>query len=545
MNNIRVFYSEVLNRKLFYVPLLLFAVIAYSYSIYNRTISWDDMMRDHYVGSGNIMLSGRWGMVLWCKLFGLTELQPFADRFISLLFLLLSGVLTCYLLFSIDCSKTIIHYTVFASLFVTYPLINEIWEYGVANISTTGGICLSTLSVIILRRNISCRQRIFIASLLLILPVSSYESAAFYYISLVLALFFYDYSCGSIIFTNFKKLFYILLLYFVPLFNAVVLRFIISFVINSIYNLSYTSGGNTSITWLFTSFHEVITNYITYSLIDYGIKSLVYFPITEFVILLAIFIVLLLYKLFKQKAYMAFLLGIAFVLSLFSQSLLQGMTLPYRNAIALNLFVGFSAYYMLKEVESVSGLFKYSTLFVLICFCVHQSFYMNKLLCLNNQRSENELEIVRNIGQQLYSNFDKKPVVFVSPYAIGPWVRNEVYFDETTWNGHLFSNLRNKLIVENDISGKYNKFVETDVNCCTEQYASLKNIFSYLGYEINIVGPTERPSTPEYGHKEMTLLRKATKESKQLGMRPYQMVDRGDYIIVKMGETVYYEDFIN
>ena len=67
MNRILEFYKDIVSKKQFYFPIVFYAIVGYSFSIYNRTVGVDDLMRDFNVNNVNGMLSGRWGMVLWCN----------------------------------------------------------------------------------------------------------------------------------------------------------------------------------------------------------------------------------------------------------------------------------------------------------------------------------------------------------------------------------------------------------------------------------------------------------------------------------------------
>ena len=43
----------------------------------------------------------------------------------------------------------------------------------------------------------------------------------------------------------------------------------------------------------------------------------------------------------------------------------------------------------------------------------HQSAYLNQVFALNNQRSDNEIAVVHEIGPRLLRDFEKKEIVFV------------------------------------------------------------------------------------------------------------------------------------
>lgn len=224
------FYKHILIKKRFWIPVLFFAVVGYSFSIYNRTVNIDDLMREFNLGSGNRMLSGRWGFVLWNKIVGLNAVyDPFIDRFLAIILLITAAILLCYILYTIGGEKRIIPYTLTASMFVSYPLFNEIWYYTGANWVVAGNICLVSLAILACRSNLQFRYKMLYASLLLILPVSSYETSVFYYVTLICIVLYYDYiqkeyvigellkKCGG---------------YIIPLILAVAYRFLVSSLIN-------------------------------------------------------------------------------------------------------------------------------------------------------------------------------------------------------------------------------------------------------------------------------------------------------------------------
>ena len=120
MSVLLYFYKHILIKKRFWIPVLFFAVVGYSFSIYNRTVNIDDLMRDFNIGSGNRMLAGRWGFILWNKLVGINVVyDPFIDRFLAIALLILAAILLCYILYTIGGEKRIIPYTLTASMFVS------------------------------------------------------------------------------------------------------------------------------------------------------------------------------------------------------------------------------------------------------------------------------------------------------------------------------------------------------------------------------------------------------------------------------------------
>lgn len=537
------FYKCILNKKRFWLPLLFFALVGYSFSIYNRTVSPDDFFSESH--DVTYILSGRWGILVWQKLTGLAYAVPFIDRFLSLLLFCIASALLCFLLYTIGEKKNVLPYTITASAFITYPLINEIWEYTGADFMVAGNLCLVTISAIVTKSKLLFRKKIIYASALLVLPMSSYESAIFYYISLVCVVIFYEqWTCKGhtlTLKTWVKQIF----AYLVPLLIALFVRFAVSFCINSILSLEYHGGGATGTTWIRESFGYALKNMIGFIIFDYGIMGLVYLPITVFLISLVLFAACILLK--KEKRVACVLLGGAIFVSLFVQSIIQGYDQPYRTSQVFTLFVAFSFY---LAITSISSTVWQRCLYVaLFAICWHQAVYLNRLLGLNNLRSDNELAVIRQIGYRIVSEFEKKPIVFVSPYQVGEWISSQVTVDELTWNGRLFYKAYDSFMMQFDqpflnyqrsctqLKCPF-KYVGTNINCITMQQHNLHALFSYCGYDIEGI-PDNLWNEPLRYEEYKKMQKEATRIAKEKNIGPYQIYDHGDYLIVNLGGDLY------
>ena len=527
------FYRLVISRKLFNLPIVLFAIVGYSFSIYNRTVGVDDFTRDINIGSGNRMLSGRWGMILWNKLVGTTvALDPFIDRFLALVFLIIAAILFCYILYLIGGNKRIVSYTIAASTFITYPLINSIWEYTGADFMLTGNLCLVTLAAIVLMCINPFGKRVLYASVLLLLPVSSYESAIFYYTSLFCVIVFYEYYVGIDKITTFWGWLKKAALYFAPVIIAIIARFAISFVINTIYSLHYSSGGSTAILWLNDSFSHILKCVIAFNFVKYVLMGLVYFPISVLVVLLAIFVGLCFYLSYRGRSLSPTILGVLLVLSLYSQSFLQGMELEYRNAQTITLFVSFSSFLLCVSITNER--MKRIVCFTFLALCWHQAVYLNRILGLNNLRSDNEITLIRQIGNRLASEFEKKPVAFVGNYQIGDYISKQISVDESSWNGCLFYSIYDRFISKLDRPYRYGANVNSVLG-----YYQLQECFSYFGYDVDVVLPSDLAKLDVYPKKYVKtgdiILQNAASLVKEKGIKPYLVYDAGNFLIVYLG----------
>lgn len=536
--SLKLFYKEIVCKKSFYLTILLFSVLAYSFSLFNRTVSWDDMLQDHYVGSGQTALAGRWGMLVLAKLFGFSDFTPFIGRFVALLFLVLTAILLCYYFYVNSKVRNAFGFALFASVFVTFPLINEIWEYHGTNIDMAVGCFLSTLAAVVVCLDIPKIKRIILASLLLVLPVSSYESAAFYYVTLFCILIFYETVVKGTKTSSFWKWCGLYISYIVPLVLAIVLRFGISMILCWIWNLTPVTGGDTELLWFSAPFSTILISFIKINVMQYVFAALIYLPITEFLIASIVFSVFAIVFSIRQKRVYPVLMGVIVFLSIFLLAIIKGSVLSYRNTLTVTVFVSFAIFLFYEYVESMKN--KNALLIcsiLLFGVCWHQSVFLNNTLSLNNLRSDNELAVLHGIGQRLTCDYEKKPVVFVSPCSQGEWIRDRVHVNPKSWNGKLYNTLMMHIISDpSSYNVSKHNIYETNVTMVTKEYNALRELFTYLGYDIEIVGPVEKPFTTEHTRRDLSLLKEATQIAKDNNMRPFQILDAGAYLIVMLGE---------
>lgn len=533
------FHNEVGKKTSFWLPILLFAIGAYSFSILNPTISIDDLTRDLYVGEGNLMLAGRWGMVLWVKLFGITEYSPFIDRYLALIFLLLAAYLACVVFYTIKPAGKLLPYTILASLIVTYPLINEIWEYTVADFVSTGNMALGALAIITLLHGAKLpkphkrkeqAKYMLAAALLLLLPCSSYESGIFYYISFVAFVIFHELITGRHPY-SIRDFSGKIARYVIPLATALVLRVIITVVILKIYHLDFRAEGDVGSDWL--TGKPLVDSLLSFKaeMVLFGLSGLIYFPVTVMLAAAAIIMLIGTYAAWKARTWQSFALAAAAVASTFLLPFIMCKSVMPRTALPFHILTAYSGYLVCCCLLGRKKIY-FTAAAGLLILCVHQSTYLNSLLSLNHIRSENELSALRQMGLKLASTHPGKAVIFVSSYDTRNILTERFYLNRTSWNHRLYSYIRT-----HHTSRKGNqtfKFVSTNLNPFSGingWIGAYRFLFSYLGYgDINII----YPGTQE----EKQLIAEAVKIAKEQDFPPYSIHDMGNYVIVVLSTPI-------
>ena len=76
------FYYDIARDKRYWMPLLFLSVLSYGFSMFNRTLSIDDLVA--YVGKGSgMIMSMRWGLSFWANFFSTLNNSPFIDKFVG------------------------------------------------------------------------------------------------------------------------------------------------------------------------------------------------------------------------------------------------------------------------------------------------------------------------------------------------------------------------------------------------------------------------------------------------------------------------------
>lgn len=469
-------------------------------------------------------------MVLWKWIIGALDFVPFTDRFVTVLFLIISSFFISVLFFYLSNIRSrILPYTALSSMVLTYPLINEIFEYTGADFQYTGNLALVVLTFLFLSLNEDKKtiKTLLIATLLMILPAASYEVGIFSYITLLCVVIFYKYCVIESKHLSLRQWVKENLYYILPILFAVFFRFFIAFVLRELYDLSYHPGGATGIDYENTSLSYLVGS----NGYRYFLAGLVYLPITIFVFSFILFLFYFVRKSFVNYNFQTIILGFIVCMSIFSISIIQGVSMQYRTAQAITVFVAFVTFLLCSRCTRFYVFINCLILFL----CWHQAAYLNNVLSLNNMRSNNEAASIRYIGLKLLSECNpQKPVILITnpdfyEGYLGPWISKRVYANSHSWNGKIFNSFSEKYLPQ-----KYHhyKFINTNVLNATGLGGTENNYFSYYGFKVNIknIKYILQSIKDKKREKEVYTIYENAKKT----LPPLNIIDLPECIIVKM-----------
>lgn len=537
-----------LKQKFYMIFMISISTICYGYAAINLSIGIDDLESERYVGSGHVMLSaGRFGMVFWSKLFGYGSKgaqNSFAIDVLAVILFMWAATNCCILFRRISRDKFhITVYTVFSCILISYPLINEIWEYTGANICVCGGFLFVSFVLLLIWEQIHGSfsfKYVLVSFFMMMIVCSAYESLAIVYVFMVFAVLFLQTLFG--LEKTFKGMVRQGMYYAGTLFAGLVLRIFIHFIILLVFNLERKSNGATGTSWNDYPIGEAIYHFFESLGNDYILKGIIYFPITEFLICIVLFscISLILYK--RNNCIIMMWPALGMLGSLFLLSLIQGIASPYRTCQVFAVFVAFTLMLLVYVFEENQKRYAYyikaGVLGAMGCLCIWQAVYLNYLLTVNHQRSDEEAYVIRNIGTELEANYDTdKFVIFTGTYTLSDGLIESVSvpYDSVRWKLYgkmvsLLSGISYEEIYDTYSRKKPDTNVNSVINWSITAFGtqeSMYKLFRYYGFEYM------------YDESCFFQLRdeaEAYVEKEKMPGYPKTgyIVDRGDYIIVNL-----------
>lgn len=420
MENLKKEYKNVvksfLNNKVFIVAVILVTVLSFGFTITHPSVGMDDTAFDRYYQGKEMLSIGRWGSYLVYQILDITEFVPFWIDFIASFIIMATAVLWCvFLKKNLGDKLSDTAYIIFATVFISFPVINEIFIFANCNIAVMLGSFLASLGIMVFYENYTNihKKSIYVASaLILTLAMSMYEACA--QIMLVSICI----TAILMIYTNKDKKIKDIFKYVFSILGIL----IISVVLNSIIvKLIYLLGVRVSdvadkeINWgkygIIESISLIVTNIFN------AMKNYRYFPVLIFDIFALVGLVISVSQSDKRKNYMILLLYLAMFLSNFAISVLQLDSVLYRTCTSWGLFVAIMvmvSYKILSEYD-LTKIIATVGIFILVLL---QTKTLNQLFYNDYMRYQKDLSIANELIYDLEKSYDtSKPLVIMgTPY---------------------------------------------------------------------------------------------------------------------------------
>lgn len=557
--------------------LLLTAVCAYGYKVTNVTIGIDDTPSLYYFEEGLIAIVGRWVLFLLNKVITLAEFVPFVTDFAAVILLIAAAIVWSALFYSVFGEKIpVTGYTFFAAVFVSCPLISEVFTYFLHN-----GIAIGYLSCAVslcfmrewqnsmrkprkesgLWEKPDCRTvtKLAAAAVFLWIAMGCYESFMILWLAGLLLLLLSERIClgtERTARTGERGVFGTLSGGALAALAAVLLRSLMIVVLTKAFHLEYLQGEavQRSVTemlgWMFNpgAFGELVM-ILKRTFVLYGVFAYAYLPIRIFVLSAVVIAAVTLLRVIRGLDLWSLLLLPAAYFAAFSLLFIEGKATLYRSAQFLPIFCGYGALLFAYAVWQVTTWWEWKTqkpqnscicrgvrgiaILVLAVIVWNQCADMTKWFYIDKQKYDAAVKTVDQIALDLEQNFDtSKPVIFTGDYEIPYSMIQDAYvsYGSTTY----FKMKRLTDLIDPDLLDKYNRgskgvwVAQTPAlsvidwgRYAFDSDAELVRFFEMHGHRLVACGDIDRYAEAE-------------EESLNLPEYPQDgyIVDKGDYIIV-------------
>ena len=564
---------KLCENRLYMGILLLTAVCAYGYKVTNVTIGIDDTPSLYYFQEGLIAIVGRWVLFLLNKVISLAEFVPFVTDFAAVLLLIAAAIVWSALFYSVFGEKIpVVGYAHFAAVFVSCPLISEVFTYFLHN-----GIAIGYLSCAVSlcfmrewqssirkqRKGSGLGEKLFspavtklaAAAVFLWIAMGCYESFMILWLAgLLLLLLSERIRLGTerTARTGERGVFGTLAGGALAALAAVLLRSLMIVVLTKAFRLEYLQGEavQRSVTemlgWMVQpgAFGE-LAMILKRTFVLYGVFAYAYLPIRIFVLSAVVITVVTLVRVIRGRDVWALILLPAAYLAAFSLLFIEGKATLYRSAQFVPVFCGYGALlfaYIIYELTGSPGRGVHRKLClgtrgiavaVLVVITWNQCMDMTKWFYIDKQKYDAAVKTVDQIALDLERDFDtSKPVIFTGNYEIPYSIVKDAYVSYGDRKYYKMKRLTD--LIDPDLLDKYNRgskgvwVAQTPAlsvidwgRYAFDSDAELVRFFEMHGHRLVACGDIDRYAEAE-------------EESLNLPEYPQDgyIVDKGDYIIV-------------
>lgn len=440
----------------------LAVALGYGFALTNPSISIDDTAASLYFEGGELIAQGRFFPIIINRILGGINFTPFWLEFVAIILMVLAGLLYLCLFKKVTKDKlSKIAYVLFIPIFISYPIINEIFIYNTAVISIGIGYLFTAVATIFVYEFVSNKEKILsllvLSVFLMSAVISTYESfVAVFLLGMAMILFLgylYNYKDSGF---NKKQWIKIVLIFVSVVVVAALLEYIVTNVYIDTQSIIRSNNATTAIMWF--GQNGVIGNIRPFlgSLRDSFLglhASLLYITVLQLASLaLVVFATI---KSFVNKNYWLLVFSGLLIFSIFSLAFVQGIASPYRICQGFALFIAFIAMVIYDQVPK-----KIRPLILLgvIYLVTMQTYDLTKWFYNDNMRYQEERTVMINVAETIKKDFDEtKPAVFIGEYRQGSVIRHNQTngYSFINWGKSTFDGPSTQLLKFLEMNGEY------------------------------------------------------------------------------------------
>lgn len=501
--------------KIYGIVVFLAAVCAYGFQVTHVAVGIDDTAIALYFEEGLAPVMGRWTLYILNKIFHFSDFTPWMTDLIGVFFLMLAASIWCVLLYRVFYDEIpFIGYTFFAALFITCPLISEVYVYYLHN-GLGVGYVLSALSLLLVQNALEkdkdirvCCRNLLTAAFLLVASIGCYESFAIVYAVGALLLFITQRIGGNSSRANVyrKSTWRWGLFSGIPLVAAVLLRGFVVKLVCKVFALAvpenFTFGNYRGTFSIFSGNRSELVMYFKRFWVKFYLNGLVYLPITVLVLGIGILLIFSVCYGVKKRDVFLPLAAVAIPVLPALMILIEGKESYYRSCQYVPLVGAFGVLllfraghrYLRNKVVRCVGVVLAAALLWNQCADMNRWFYVDYL------KYEYFKDVMITVFRDLERDHDlSKPIIFGGacpvPYSIMEGACIEFASPQYKIIKALGDMVDPHLIEKyNESSGRGYVFAETPtfstlqwgVTAFDDTSREIRNFLSMIGYEIRI-----------------------------------------------------------
>lgn len=533
---------KIYLNKIYLLMLCLTAACGYGFKIAHPAMGIDDTPYVYYFEEGLAAIVGRWVLFLLNKVIHISDFAPFLTDFAAVLVLMAAVTVWSVLFYSILKEKVPAWgYRFFACIFLSCPLISEVFTYYLHNGIAIGYLC-SGLSLCLFREGLLLleekgRRKQALLSLLgalclMVTAMGCYESFMVVWLSGALLMFLAERLAG-VRRNALKSLFAAAVMAVCGmLLRSMVISIVIAvFRLDDLRDEAVLRSMGEMLGWMFepgasAEFAMVLKRIF----VMYGVFAYAYYPIRIFVFASAVIGLFCLWRCIRQKDIWIALLTAGSFVAAFLLIVIEGKATLYRSAQFLPLFCGYGILLLACALRRSRVLFPLLGAVILWNQCAD----LNQWFYVDYKKYEYAKELTGRIYYELEQNFDTgKPVIFTGEWENPKSLVADAYVDYGTEK--FFQIKRITDLVDEHLLEKFYR----DYGVWVAQTPSL-SVVNWGRYAFGTDEELVR-FMAHHGHEILPLLEEdwyaeAEEYSRDLPRFPEtgSVVDRGNYIIVHL-----------
>lgn len=542
--DIRFFWTN----KFYAAVVSLAAVCSYGFKVSHEAIGIDDTCIPLYFEEGLAPAVGRWTLYVINKIFHISDFAPWVTEAAGVLLMLLAATVWCVVFSRIlGRERTMAGYTLFAALFISCPLISEIYVYYLHNgISLAYG--LTGISLLFLLKALGTgadkKRRLMhtvTASVFLAVALGCYESFMIVFAVGMVFLFLLLRSFGREEKKYAEAPWAWAAALFIVAVCAIVFRWLVLRLVLGIFRIEIPESFLVEYRSVFSFTEMSMAEFFMIFKrfwVKYYLNGFAYFPITVLVLgIAAILIICLVIGIRKKDIFLPIAaLGVP-VLPL-CMVVIEGKETYYRAAQYVPLVGAFAFFFTLVLVKECLPRFCTTVCVALaVVLLWNQCAEMNKWFYVDYLKYQDARNVMLQVAYELEKGYDTgKPIVFRGAYLVPFWIAEDAYLE---YGSAEYNRLRSVGdLIDPHLIEKYNAddgngyvFAETPVNSTLRwgvtafdgTASELGNFWRMLGYNFRIETDLRKIEEAEKISEEMP-------EFPQTGY----IKECGDYIIVNL-----------